>query len=183
EARDVTKKAAALAPGRLDYVLQLAEIDAQLGDTAEARRRLMPLAHAADHSIAKRAAIILDTLDRAAATTPQSPPPDASPRETLDLRGVHYRLRETRDGEQRVFGELLEIACGTTGVRFRVRTGDGEVAAPAQHMEDVEMTAFGDRASQTVICGPRRPADKVYVTRGRDGAVVAIEFMPKDYVP
>lgn len=185
-ARDATQKAIALAPGRLDYVLQLAEIDAEMGDTALARQRLAPLARAADDAVARRARELLAGLDRAAAppAVPRGAPHVAeAPRETLDLSHVTYRLREPRAGERRVFGELLEIACGASGVRFRVRSDAGEIAAPAPRLDAVELTAFGDSAGATVRCGPRAAADKVYVTLGADGTVVAVEFMPKDYVP
>jgi hypothetical protein len=96
---------------------------------------------------------------------------------------VTYRLRELKEGEQRVFGELVEIACGPAGVRFRLRVDGQEQAASARRFDDVTMTAFGDRSGETVRCGPRQPFDRVYVTRDRDGTVVAIEFMPGDYVP
>lgn len=193
EARDATNKAVTLAPGRLDYALQLAEIHAELGDRDEASRILGPLARASDESIAKRASRLLASLNRPAraaaapdverASTEASPRDPAPARETLDLRGVTFLLRKLQPGEARVFGELLEIACGTQGVRFRLRVDGREVAAPATRMDDVELTAFGDSAGATVSCGSRVPADRVYVTRGDDGHVVAVEFMPKDYVP
>ena len=180
EAKDATEKAIALAPGRLDYALQLAEIESQLGHTDDARRLLTPLTRGGDESIAHRASQLLAMLNRAQA--PVTPTLELVPRETLDLRRPSYRLREPRPGERRVFGELLEIACGTSGVRFRLRVDDGEIAAPAKRMEDVELTSFA-ATGQTVVCGPRVPADKVFLTRAADGTTVAVEFMPKDYVP
>ena len=180
DAKDATEKAIALAPGRLDYALQLAEIESQLGNADDARRLLTPLTRAGDESIAHRASQLLVTLNRTQA--PVAPTLELVPRETLDLRRPSYRLREPRPGEQRVFGELLEIACGASGVRFRLRVDDREIAAPAKRMEDVELTSFA-AAGQTVVCGPRVPADKVFLTRAADGTTVAVEFMPKDYVP
>ena len=185
EARDAARRAFALAPGRLDYALQLAEIDAQIGDVDAARQLLTPLLHAGDDSVARRAAHVLDGLDRAAAlraaaAREQSP---AAPRETLDLNGVNYRLRELRNGERRTFGELLEIACGPSAIRFRVRTDAGEVALTAARMEDIELTAFGEGHDATIRCGPRRPPDKAYLTVGAGGSVVSVEFMPLTYVP
>ena len=180
EAKEATAKAVTLAPGRLDYALQLAEIESQLGNAVEARRLLAPLARADDESIAHRASQLLAVLNRPQA--PVTPTLELVPRETLDLRRANYRLREPRAGEQRVFGELLEIACGASGVRFRLRVDGQEIAAPAKRMEEVELTSFA-ATGQTVVCGPRVPADKVFLTRAADGTTVAVEFMPRDYVP
>lgn len=200
EAREATRKAVALAPGRLDYVLQLAELQAQLGEVSDAQRLLAPLSRASDQSVARRATRLLDTLNARAATAtrnaamptagagPAAPVPRTAgtepERETLDLSGgVRYLLRKLQPGESRTFGELLEIACGPTEVRFRLRRDGGDIAAPAKRMEDVELTSFGDSHARAISCGARVPPDKVYLTRAADGTVVAVEFMPGDFVP
>jgi tetratricopeptide (TPR) repeat protein len=181
EARLVTTKAIQLAPGRLDYVLQLAEIDLDAGELDEARRLLTPLTKASDAADAHHASQLLAAVNRR--TVPAAPPAVAPWRQPLDLRSVTYRLRELKEGEQRVFGELVEIACAPAGVRFRLRVDGQEQAASARRFEDVTLTSFGDSGDQTVRCGPRQPPDKVYVTRNAEGMVVAVEFMPSGYVP
>ena len=65
EARAATLRAIALAPGRLDYRLQLAEIQIRMGDTADARRLLATLASAGgDDYVPGRAKVLLAMLDR-----------------------------------------------------------------------------------------------------------------------
>ncbi len=183
DAREAIRKALALAPGRLYYALQLAEIEAQMGNAAEARRLLRPLVQAADTSLAKRATEAMASIDRQPAASGPIAADAAAPRETLDLRRRAFRLRETREGERRLFGELLEIACAPGSVRFRLRVDGREMSAAATHMEEIAMTSFGNSNAATVRCGPRAAADRVYVTLGPSGTVVAIEFMPNDYVP
>jgi len=141
EARELTQRAIALAPGRTDYAEQLERIEQ------------------------------LIALHNRPVTT-------VGPR-------VHLRLREVRAGEERIFGDLLEIACGPGGVRFVVRTASGTVTASAKRMSDVALISFGDDAKDfTVVCGARLPSDTVYLTRllGSQTAV-AVEFLPRGYVP
>lgn len=141
EARELTKRAMALAPGRSDYAEQLERVD-----------QLIAL-----HN---------------------------RPVTTVDPR-VHLRLREVRAGEERVFGDLVEIACGPGGVRFVVRTTSKVEVAGAKRMNDVALISFGDDAKDfTVVCGARLPPDTVYLTRTVGGATaVAVEFLPRGYVP
>jgi tetratricopeptide (TPR) repeat protein len=181
EARAVTRKAIELAPGRIDYVIQLAEIDLDAGELDEAKRLLAPILTASDAATARQASQLLAAVERR--TQPPPLPTFELSRQPQDLRGITFRLRELQPGERRDFAELFEIACGSAGVRFRLRVDGEELAATASRFEAVEMTAFGDASGQTVRCGPHVPADKVYVTRRTDGSVVALEFMPRDYTP
>jgi hypothetical protein len=60
-------------------------------------------------------------------------------------------------------------------------------------METVEFISYRDDLTGAVPCGARKPPDPVYVTwrpgpagpagRTPDGEAVAVEFVPKDYVP
>ena len=198
EARDATTRALALAPGRLDYALQLGEIRARMGDVVGARQLLAPIAGSnVDSEERDQAARILRFLDErerqsregfAASRETDSvevkhEDPKISERETLDLSKTVFRLRDVRPGEQRVFGDLVAIDCGPAGVRFRVHASGADAIGTAQRMDDVELTAYGNAQAVTIGCGLRTPPDRVYLTRRADGTTVAVEFMPKDYVP
>jgi tetratricopeptide (TPR) repeat protein len=188
EARDATRRAVALAPGRLDYTLQLAEIELRTGNTDDGRRLLTQLAKAAtDENVAARAATILERLNRVeesrgAVSDTASAPPNPPPPNAMDHQLSRFRLRDLGDGEERAYGELTEIGCGPNGVYFRLRADGREVIATASRMEDVALTAFGKDKDFVIACGVRRPPDKVYVTR-RGETAVAVEFLPQDYVP
>ena len=63
------------------------------------------------------------------------------------------------------------------------------VIATAVRMEDVEMTSFVDDKEFAVACGAHASPERVYLT-WRSGAserdantAIAVEFLPKDYVP
>ena len=209
EARAATTKAIELAPGRLDYALQLGEIRIRMGDIAGARQLLTSVAKVGgDAREATRAARLLRTLDererlaadpRAAAASQGSARETAtvgvalddsvaSARETLDSTRVVFQLRKVQVGEQRVFGVLATIECGAAGVRFRVRANGQDVAAAAKRIEDVDLIAYGNTQNSTISCGARVPPDVVYFTwtpsaAGGEGDAVAVEFMPKGYVP
>jgi tetratricopeptide (TPR) repeat protein len=198
EARDATTKALNLAPGRLDYALQLAEIRLRLGDTAGARQLLTTIAKGhAESTEGERSAQVLRLIDERErlAREPRAAPaetdsvnvkydnPVGSTRETLDLSKPSFSLRDVLPDEQRVFGELVAIECGPAGIFFRVRAAGGDATGRAKRMEDVELTAYGNAQALAVGCGARTPPDKVYLTRHADGTAVAVEFMPKGYVP
>jgi len=111
-----------------------------------------------------------------------------SGRDTLDLTRVVFELRKVQEGEQRVFGVLVTIDCGARGVRFRVRSNGEDFAAVATRIEDVDLIAYGNTQKVAISCGARVPPDTVYLTwtasaAGGDGHAVAVEFMPKGYVP
>jgi hypothetical protein len=72
-----------------------------------------------------------------------------------------------------------------------VEAGDRKVVVSAASFSDMELTAFLDDKDFAVGCGPHAPPDKVYLTwradaSGSDGSVgtaVALEFVPRNYVP
>ncbi len=155
EARDATRRAIALAPSEQSYRLQLAEIEA-----ASAERRA-PAVHLPPHS----------EVEAEAAPERRRAPP-----------AIDVDLRPVQTGEERVLGDLMSIECGDEGVRFSVRVGSRIVVATAERMLDVELTSFVGTRNLTVGCGPRTPADRVYLT-SKGGQAVAVEFLPRDYVP
>src|SRR4029453_3119912 len=67
----------------------------------------------------------------------------------------------------------------------------GMVTAVAQKMDDVELTQFTNEKNFSFGCGPRARPDTVYLTwrreetpvAGRVGVALALEFLPRGYVP
>ena len=126
-----------------------------------------------------------------ASTTSRSvevPGIDAPPES--DARVV-FNLRKVADGEDRVFGLLVRIDCASNEVRFTVRATERTVMAVARKMDEVELTQFMSEKDFTIACGPRAQPDTVYLTwrrddplvAGRVGVAVALEFLPRGYVP
>jgi hypothetical protein len=76
-----------------------------------------------------------------------------------------------------------------------VKTADRTLVATAARMEDVELTSFTDVKDFAVACGARATPETVYLTwriaeQPRRlgtavivGEAVAVEFLPRDYVP
>jgi len=61
------------------------------------------------------------------------------------------------------------------------------VVASAAKMDDVEMTSFVDDKDLSIACGAHASPERVYLT-WRPGAqsgeiAVAVEFLPKNYIP
>jgi Flp pilus assembly protein TadD len=173
DARRSILHAIELAPGRLDFRLRYADISILQGRVEEARTLLTAIA-----------AVPFDASSAAAART------------RLDAIAANAELRfafrPVRPGEQRAAGLLTDLACETGGVRFEMDAGGQPLVATAPRMEEVEMIAYlGDRDFR-VACGARNPPDNVLLTwrtEATTGAaaprkiVVAVEFLPRDYVP
>ena len=158
EARDATRRAVALAPNEQSYRLQLADIEA-----AEAERR-PPAVHAPPSAV-------------------EAPPETEAPRERRRAPPtLETDLRPVQAGEERVLGDLVSIECGDEGIRFSVRVGSRIVVATAERMLDVELTSFDRTRKLTLGCGARTPPDWVFLT-SKAGQAVAVEFLPRDYVP
>jgi tetratricopeptide (TPR) repeat protein len=166
----------------------------------------------------RRARTWLDTLEprrRAGTGTPASPPastpapppsgtPAPPPGSTPAPRAESSNpsasaaaprtapvLRLLKEGEQRAEGTLEEIECGPGGIVIRMKTGERTLRVSARRFEDVEFITYRDDLSGSVLCGPRTPPDRVYVTwrptsarqaqasPPTDGEAVAVEFLPK----
>jgi len=154
----------------------------RLDEAREATRRAIALA---PHQQSYR--IQLADID-AAATEPR---PGAQSRRPPEVEAAAERrgappaletdLRPVQAGEDRILGDLMSIDCSGDGVRFSVRSGSRLVTATAERLEDVELTSFSSR-DLSVSCGARTPPDRVYLT-SKGGHAVAVEFLPRDYVP
>jgi tetratricopeptide (TPR) repeat protein len=217
EAHASIDKAVQLAPGRLEYLLRLADIRILEGDydrakalliriaavkidpeaVSSAEQRLERLARfeqaealrnavrrEAEALSTSRSAAPPSTTSRSAETARSDAPPDRDTR-------VEFKLRKVRDGEDRAFGMLVRVDCTPNEVLFHVRAAGGTVTAVAQKMDDVELTQFTNDKDFSFGCGPRAQPDTVYLTwrreetpvAGRVGVALALEFLPRGYVP
>jgi hypothetical protein len=86
---------------------------------------------------------------------------------------------------------LTKVECTPREVRFFARTPDGEIVATAKRMQDVDLIQYLDARDFTLACAVRTPPDPVFMTWRPDpaaaaprvGTAVALEFLPKDYLP
>src|SRR5256714_6191945 len=212
EAVSAIARAIALAPGRLEFRLPYADLAVLRGAIDFAKPVLTDLASAAsDPTVRDGAKQRLETIARlgprsepARTADPAAPPSEplsrrgsTAPRDVDAPREAAIQgpvLRTVLAGEERAFGALLRVDCSPNPVRFHVQTRDRLVIAAAARMEDVELTQFTDQRDFSLACGQRTPPNNVYLTwRPRDardgsapdiaGTAVAVEFMPKNYVP
>jgi hypothetical protein len=102
-------------------------------------------------------------------------------------------LRSVREGEERAFGRLTSVECVAGRIQFHVETGGRDLVTAAARFADVDFVQFTGNKDSTLNCGARGAPDTVYVTwraekpNGWPGAVagvmVALEFLPSDFVP
>ena len=189
EARRLLTQAAAAAPGRLEYVARLAEVCAQQDDLTEARRLLTGLAAATwNPSMSTWAREKLDVLadsEKAEAIARAVEKAHAAASTTSPWLAM---LRVVQPGEERAFGQLVNIECAPDGVAWHLKAGTREIVARSADIKGVEMMSFLEDKSVKVVCGPRVPPDAVYLTwrtekpqAGGDAVVrdaVAVEFVP-----
>ena len=199
QARASIERAIELSPGRLDYRLRYADIRILQGQPNEVRGLLTAIsAIKTDPAMAARARTRIDAMlasarrasDRAAESRSISTPGiDATP--SAPDPSVRLQLRRQRDGEQRAFGLLTHVDCSSTDVQFHVHAQDRDLVATARRMEDVELIQYLDMKDFVLACNARiapypvlltwRPATAS--TTSGVGTAVAVEFVPKNYVP
>jgi tetratricopeptide (TPR) repeat protein len=152
----------------------------RLDEAREATRRAIALAPH-QQSYRMQLADIEAAAERRPAAQVRRPEVDAAAERRREPAALETDLRPVQAGEERVLGELVSIDCGDEGVRFSVRVGSRLVVATAERLQDVELTSFATR-DLTLSCGARTPPDRVYLT-SKAGQAVAVEFLPRDYVP
>jgi tetratricopeptide (TPR) repeat protein len=95
-------------------------------------------------------------------------------------------LRKPQAGETRARGVLTRIECNSKGANFHIRVGDQVLKLQAGNMSGVHFMAFTQsEAGGEIGCGVRKPESQVVVTyRARDkgGDLVAVEFVPANFV-
>jgi hypothetical protein len=182
------KKAHAAAPVRDDYTVMLARALARAGSFEAARMVLGPVvAHPSlPESRGLAIAAINDIVAAETAATrmdpTELPPPerqdsDASPPPSRE----QTVYRTVGAGEQRVEGLLERMDCSAKRIEFVVKLPDRVARFQAASLGAIEFISYRTDLQGSVACGPRKPADHVYVTLrpgNLDGTVVAIEFLP-----
>jgi len=174
DALQAITRARALAPGRVDYALTLAEFYATTRDFARARAVIGPLMTPIyPEEVRSAARRLMGALVDIQQEVERGP--------TRGTKSIAYRA--LKPGEQRLEGTLERIDCaaGKPAV-FHVRTPVDLVQLRGE-MAEVQFITFRDDLTGGVTCGPRVPM-RVYAT-WRDGeshekVVVAVEFLPKD---
>jgi tetratricopeptide (TPR) repeat protein len=184
----------AAAKGPLTQIAAL-KVDPAAAETARVRlQRLSESEAALAERDAARAAAQAAPADAPAAPAPPSGGSLGVPGSAADRPldpNITLMLRKVGPGEDRATGLLTRIECGKNEVRFEVRSGDRTLSATAKRMEDVELTQFLDLKDFSVACGSRPQPETVVLTwrreeppvQGRVGIAVALEFVPRGYVP
>jgi tetratricopeptide (TPR) repeat protein len=174
---------------RMRAAAEMARVAAERAAAAEAERR------AANARFAG--------VDTAAQGSAQRELDFDAPRETEP--GARPRLRAVQRGEERAYGDLVELECRASQVRIHVKVGSRVIVATAKRMQDLTVTSFLPDKNFGVACGTREPPDAVYLTwrpmphrtevvatdrapRGATGATivgeaVAMEFVPRGFTP
>jgi len=199
EAAEQTLRAVQLAPGRLDYQLQLATIYLRDPAKLEAGKSLLRAlaTQTAMEPVAERARATLIQLaerERLGGPLVATPPParagsprtvDVGPagetvKEHPETQPTIFKLRKVLPGEERLLGELTAVDCGPAGVRFHVRGDARTVMASAAKMDDVDLISFLDDKDFALSCGAHARPERVYLTwRPDTGLAVAVEFLPR----
>ena len=187
------RRARALAPGREDYILVEAYILARQGEFSQSRQLLTALqASVYPAHIRNNAGELLQQVDRgeremaeyrarlegrrnhARGASDNGPPAGAAPTSVPVYRRVEA-------GEQRIEGRLDRIACSASGITLHVVTGNGTLERfEAASMDRIDFISYRSDLQGAITCGPRTPADLVYVTWRGDisrRVLVAVEFL------
>lgn len=75
------------------------------------------------------------TASRRGVEVPSTETPADEARRRQSDSEVRFQLRKVKPGEQRAYGELIEVACAPGGVQFHLRVGTRVVVAVAKQME------------------------------------------------
>jgi tetratricopeptide (TPR) repeat protein len=163
-------------------------------DEAEARMRDVA-ARAAAVAVERRAAADAVASQEAAAAEAARLDLEAARRlDAAEKNAPRPRLRAVQRGEERAYGDLVNLECGAAAVRVHLRVGSRLVVATARGIEDLTLTSFVAGTDFAITCGVRESPDAVYLTwrsaphRTEGGATivgqaVAIEFVPRGFTP
>ncbi len=188
DARRLAERAAQLDPSEPTHVLLLAQVLASQRNFAAARAALGPLLGSPRPEIRDQARALMSRIVtyESSAARPPDKETAASGSKLVPL------LRPVKEGEERAFGSLERIECGPTGNVLVVKAGDRVLRLSVPRTHAMDFISYRDDLRGDVSCGARKPPDPVYVTWTPappgpaglpDGEAVAVEFVPKDYVP
>lgn len=176
-ARALLERAVRLAPARQDYHLLLAQVFIAQRNLSGAQALLGPLvARGADTRTREQARSLL-----ARAADDSSLTPDA-----ITAVGQALALRTLEADESRVLGAFERVECGSEGTVLHIQAGDRTLRVRARRLEDVDLINYRDEPVAPIGCGAPAEALRVVATfRGaldRDAEVVALEFVPSDFM-
>ena len=192
EAARAISRAIGLAPGRTEFRLRQADIMILRGAPDVARPMLMEIAaRSADKRLSRqRAAAVSRHSTRPG--LPRRPRAAAEPRRRAGHRLI---LRRVQDGEQRVFGRLTAVECAARPSRAlsrrgrRPRSRDRGGAVRGRRSRAVHGGKEATLGLRRARCRPIRCmylADREagrLARRASRAWTVAVEFLPRDFVP
>ena len=117
-------------------------------------------------------------------------PTTTAPSETDRHALLRDSMRAPKDGEQQARGLLVRVDCSAKGVIFTVKINDRLLKLHSDVLDAVQFTSWTPEVSGDMTCGARHPADDVVVIyrapkdgrAGSDGEMIALDFVPKDFV-
>jgi hypothetical protein len=183
------KRARELAPGYEHYAIWEAQFHLDRGEFADARRILAPLMSPLfpkdirDYARSVMGSVVTVEQEATQRAKPANLSPPANEPPTHGGQ-VQWVFRMLQPGELRIEGVLERIECPRVGITLHVRQGDRAMRFIADTFDAIEFLTYRDDLGGRIQCGPRKPADPVYVTyvtdpRGSDGRIIAVEFLPK----
>ena len=202
---NAVKKAMAIAPGREDYAMTLAQLYMRQEKFTEARQALEPLARDASRpEIRSRAESLLETIARIeqfkaqsnASTVAQTPAArsgeivattsPARSGETVTPPPSPPTLRRRPEGEK-VEGLLTRVDCDK-GITLTIKSGDKTVKLNTSSTDRVQFISYTPGGAGEITCGLIKPARQVVVTYRAStdaksafiGEPIAVEFVKAD---
>jgi len=204
---ELLKKALALAPGRQDLSLMLAQIHMRQQKPELAKQVLEPLRNAKDRNVKRQAESMLATIknyeDAMARFNAGEPQLQPSKTESTDVREqssggmsqsdyLRESLRPVETGETRIQGLFVKLDCDNRGVGyFMIQSADRLYKIRATALGNVQLISYVQGATE-VSCGARKNQETVLMTfrptsdpkdaRAKiDGDAIAMELVPKDF--
>lgn len=205
ETIDLLKRALTMSRSNQRIVFMLAQLYLRKENFAGSRELLEPIAqNSPDPELRKQARLLLEDVNRSeeeiARFKARQKAAEAAglgpglefvvDTKTTDWNVIiSESLRKPQTGELRLQGLLTSIECNARGITFHIKTGERTIKVHRANFEGITMATFTKEVAGDITCGRRSPENAVVVTyvtakesRGVDGEIVALEFVPKDFV-
>ncbi|HEV2708025.1 MAG TPA: DUF1570 domain-containing protein [Pyrinomonadaceae bacterium] len=200
EALSTIARAIEIAPRRHEFKLLLAQAHLRRDDLAAARRTLDALAQMTTDSEtrAKAQALLKTAAEREAllarlAHDETMAPPDALPTKPVqpcDMPEPGPQIKQLRFQGEQVCGMLEQVACEDGGVVLTVAADGRTLKLHNSTLKRIRFVTYTTEVSGQLTCGLREPANAVLVTfrppkdatAQADGEVIAVEFIPRDWL-